>query len=303
MAIRRNRRKYIGAVIMAMCSATTGLVLGWLATVTPTVTAGGPRDRIEVWSDVEAAPVTFIWVMAPDGSVTIGVGLTLSPHDDLPDPPEADSLFGAPVDVTLLLFCEARLVPANELPIVATGGSEDGCAVDESEPAWQRIDIPVSLSQSSPPLSDVSTLGTWTSSAAGVRVARAPQVTMGNPSGFHITDIDRTLQVPWSESSSVGTAMRWSEGESLTSFQPPEAVDDSYSVAVQVESPWSERGASIDWLIENGGYQIPTTEVRWSDASGTAVAQAQLLVAGVLLGVAASVLVESVLEWLRETHE
>ncbi|WP_146069014.1 hypothetical protein [Cryobacterium sp. M23] len=101
----------------------------------------------------------------------------------------------------------------------------------------------------------------------------------------------------------IQISLEFDSTESLTSYLPTETVGHAYEVeALPVSSAIGTTGR-IRWNSAPGEGLLPTGEARWSVPSAQATAQLNLLIAGALLGIAASVAVELLLEFLRSFRQ
>jgi hypothetical protein len=318
---RSGRWLAAGGVVVGVL--VFGWTLGQASTERPAIELGYLRqDTVHLWSSNPDATLNFTWVTHANGQVSILL-YGISPT-------------GEPVDALLVLQCDARLksfdndtadVVFTEAELGAQpsdcnfGGSGD--RVDESPVQVFKIRF-----QGTNDLGDGSTIGrfqiwgmaerSWSAEAAGVRVSYAPYVYVA---GQARRDYGQSFELRDPAAARIESVLLGSATEALDSHFPPNVQPPDFMHAdgqVQADmrqDSFQREGSQVRWSaswsaleMRPQGPRIPyynhtNAMARWSDPSGLADAQLQLLLAGLLLGIGGSVAVEALFMWARAARK
>lgn len=283
------------ALVAAGAIAIWGLLLGVGATSAPTVTSGGNHESIRVWVDRPGVALDITWSMDPGGVVTIFVNV----QDDTADR----------AVVYMVLTCGARMAPAfSGGDLVDEFGSEADCTQPQlltGDPATQVISVSVEAVGQGAVVGE--TRGSWVASAAGRRAARTPQMFLAwyEPLDPEVQALNLELA---GEESTFVLSLAAAITETLDTYVPNAeeggvAVSTSASIFSGLTGKDPVVLGSVSWSATGAGAGMQGSYASWQDSGGMATAQFQLLLAGVLLGIAASVVVEFFLELARQRNE
>lgn len=286
-----NSRNAFGwlTVVTTAALAIAGATLGVMATAVPNPLVGGNHQNIRVSVDRPDVDIEFTWSLDATGDVTMFAGI-LGPS------PEQ-------VVIYVVLKCDARLktVESYSDETVSALGDADKCAdgsVFESGGAAQVIALPVGQAELA--IAKGRPEKPWTSSGAGQRVARAPQIFFGFQSAG-ITD-EFALFDP-GPSSTLRVSLDATVTEALSIYVPSEATGTNIETSASIFDAGNgvpSVAGSVVWSRSGGaGNGLQQAYSRWDDSAATSAAQLQLLLSGVFLGVAASLIVEALFSRAR----
>jgi hypothetical protein len=278
-------------LLAAGAIAVVGVVLGVVATSAPTVESGGNHERIRVWVDRPDVAINFRWSMDPSGEIT----MFLNVDDDTAER----------AVVYIVLTCGARMASTfSGGELVDEFGSETDCEHPKilgSDPATQVISVAVEAVGQGAVTG--LTRDAWVATAAGRRAARTPQMFFAwyQPLEPELADLDLELV---GVGSSFDLSLSATTTETLDTYIPNAdaggvAVSTSASIFSGLTGETPVVLGSVSWSAAGPAAGMQGAYASWQDSGGIARAQFQLLLAGVLLGVAASVVVEFLMDLAR----
>jgi hypothetical protein len=280
--VPRNLYGWLTIVVTAAL-AVGGILLGVVATAVPNPLRGGVSHSIRVAVDRPEASIDFSWKMSPDGAVTMLAGI-------LGDTPEE-------VVVSIVLRCDSRLSAVESSR--AAEVSESGRAQECEDPSLFNTNIAtqvigVLVRQDELVIVEGRPSKPWTSSGAGQRVARTPQIFFGLQS----TEIvEAFAMVEPGAQSTLDVALEATPSETLSIYVPGDASGTAVSTSASIldlgDGFEPSVSGSVVWSAVGAGSGLQASFARWDDSAATSTAQLQLLLSGVFLGVAASLLVEA----------
>jgi len=283
--------------------AIVGWNIGMAATDRPHTSLGGERDRVHAWVTDPDAELLLYWSHWPSGTVDLMASL------------------GRQTEVTkvvLLLQCNARLQEFEnlssraELSVENKAGEPEACdprQVDDREAPVQIVTITFRDFTSGLALLRGTPHAPWSDEAAGERVSHAPFVSVGGVTNNVYFD-EKPFHAP--HKATVSTTLHSSDSEVLESHFPtdmPSGLGASGRVYARENRSSYTLGPSVTWqsswsaeeMRSRGGripyYQHTYATAHWSDPAAVARAQQWLLLSGVSLGIAGSVLIEGLLSW------
>lgn len=95
--------------------------------------------------------------------------------------------------------------------------------------------------------------------------------------------------------------LNFKSGETPLFYNPIDSASNDLVAGVDVIDEFGD-DPSVYWRSVSTDPSLPSGEAQWADSTGTAIANAQLLIAGLLLGIATSVILEFALEALRDRN-
>lgn len=264
-----------------------GFGLAFQALAIPDVDRSEEID-IEVGISDNVAPeveISVIWMIATNGDVTLDV------EARPPGPEYGESVF------FIQLYCDARIVrpPGAGWPSGVTVNPageeemcEEGAALEPAGRARQKLTIVnYALIRGTP-------IRPWTQSIGGDRAVRTPHIDSSSslPPGFYAYNAFE---------STLATAMSASPSETVSGVVPrhlPGDPPDSEWVASVWGPDRFELPARV-WTADRHSQGLESVVVRWAQLGSAELDQWLVLISGALLGVAASVAVETLIWWTR----
>lgn len=283
--------------LIAGLAIALGAAGGWMAyqsTRVPNVELGRTSDdTIQVWSDTPDTAVTVQWVLRPDGQVLItatGVEGQPSPHA-----------------VHVLLWCDTQLaspglwMSEGELSSTSFG---EGC--DGTAPATAQL-LTFGVGESA----YGTTIADWTDGASGQRVARSPRIVLSGTgesdetiTGVNLDEFNSVQEqlpvdrFPVTSSSVLSVGLDADPAEIPDDTVPPDGSTEKLSVTI-VTDEGLDTVPSVTWDLSftsespgRYGYTMQAGLARWTNPEGQTSAQTLLLLSGVALGLALSLIAE-----------
>jgi hypothetical protein len=295
---------HINPLLVAGVVGAGAVVLAMQATALPTFSLGNSvADVVEIWSSVEGDEVWLSWELSPSGDVDVHFGRV--PHDGSTSILESAEIF-------LVLACDTRLDNIHEVDVYGSNPSNTHTVDSLGDPAGcQPLDEPIGLREleyqlirttlmrdevkqlSGTPIAD------WSVRGGGIRSARTPNI-------MALSDINRE-HFPALSELEVISPERVTLKASLTAA-PEEVVDHIAGPGGKVLeqtsndiNDWGEGGqvASVQWSLEatkpDGLAVVGPGVAQWTDHPAKSIAEWLLLLSGVMLGVAVSLIVDHLL--------
>lgn len=291
MAVNKHLQQAIvfGAII---CLGGIGWFMGAYATAQPAMTIGDEHPRITLWSVETSVSVHLDIALFPSGRVHVQVYAE-------GDPPPTGLAYA------LVLTDRARLVDLQSaydlggLRVENTRNPEHQVILVSFKPGQRLIQF------SGTPVEP------WIAPTVGERIAQTPTIEFGAES---ITDypaqivealgLKRDSLIEPSFSSRLDVVLTNSDSEGVESFLPTDGA-----LVINGGSSYDEPHVTgmVQWHLiraedERLNFLLPVIG-RYSDRQGQANSQRLLLLSGVLLGVAASMLVEVLVAWSAKRRE
>lgn len=293
MLTAESPRRRLGGKSMAvvlgfgllLMTGAGGWVLGERGLNQPLVAVDTEGSDVLVLVGVADAAVSLTWTLSAEGEVSIEVDAVNDSFD--PNVPVAVRLRG-----------DARF---NDLP---TGDHVHSRYLDPADPdSAQLVVFADPQGPPSPVMYSVTgeTLGTWHDSKAGRRVAQLPRISTPN-FGRVLTPEDGADAEWWvaSAASVLRSGAMSAAGEELVHHFPSDPA-----VGIDVEQGWG----GVTWVKREGsegateelrgGTELPSARLRWENPEEVTRAQRDVLLSGVLLGVAAALTIEGLLWGMR----
>ena len=308
-------------VAAALAIGWLGLSMGSEAAATPATNLGDVfGDQVEVWTDRADAQVSVGWEVTDSGAIELS----------LSNAARVES--AEPFTALVALHCDARLVQpefitpggGGEVELTEHGFEalcpEAGLALGRSEttlsgePAYQLFRIPLPSGENYVRGGrDVAigglAHGEWTDFTLAKRIARTPMI------GFSsIYGVPRALEDEEIFEAAVGSAIDvalYSQPDEVIELSvPPDGRGLTEILSTSASS--IERLSGSELTVQSAYWHLETTDgnvgstdfvgsafARWGIPDGEARVQLLLLLSGVLLGVAASLLIDSISRTFR----
>jgi hypothetical protein len=283
-----NRRLIARLAVVASIAAVGGLgwFLGVFATAQPVlrVEEENLSGSVTVWSAGTDAIMRVELNLAPSGRLYYSVSTS---DDSTPYEPDV---------VALELYGSARLQD------IASNKTSDKVRVDTGGPDTQWVVLTIERD------SYVSFSGSpaeaWTAEAISQRIASTPPIYLAASDEiplFHpSTQAAADLNEP-AAGSVISLRLERSASEKLEFYSPDDEAE-VLNIGVNLEE---ETSGGVAWSAgpsEGQSTNLPPVEVRYSKYQGLADSQRLLLISGLLLGVAASLMVEVLITWAAENR-
>lgn len=294
-----HARDLLARILVAAIVGAGAIVLGTQATALPTFSLGSSSaDVVEIWSSVEGDEVFLFWEMGPSGEVSVQFGRSSSAGNAAPEYAE----------IVVVLACDTRLTDIEEEPVymsstdpytVTPHGDPAGCQpldepLGDRELEYQLIRATLGKDQNKrlhgKPLAE------WTQESAGIRTARTPSIYVAaNLEESHFPEL-RVIDVIAPQKATLNVSLTATPDEvvdSLSGPGPDVREETSNHITDWGDGGWVE---SVHWQLEHlsaGGMGVINPGVaEWRDPVKITRAQWQLLLCGLFLGVALSLVVE-----------
>ncbi|GAA1679518.1 hypothetical protein GCM10009807_24220 [Microbacterium lacus] len=303
-------RVLVAAILVTSLGA--GVWGGLLAIAQPSLETLDQKDSIELWTDRREAELSIVWTLSADGQVSLRVTHV------------GDGQDRAPAIAYVVFSCGARLEnvvpsldfqqdspPAYEL---ITAGDPSGCQALDEPIGFHELEYQLLTAHLRPGESLLLTgkpIEAWSSETLNARLARSPQMASisvgadegdGTPFSYYNYPLLKTVEATIPARSSFAVALQATATEERQAVYGPEGTGVEQQTSNSVIDWGNGRFVdSIQWSAQN--VQVLYSGIaRWSEPGGLNRSQLLLLIAGALLGVAASIGVEILLR-LAERRE